>query len=86
MVGCFLSVASGGSGPDLLRCLQPAQSVFASIVQPGRHHLLQEFHALLGGLPLPGYPERTSLLLLPLSTYRDKTSEQKNQTASAVTT
>ena len=59
--------------PDLLRCLQSGQSVFASVIPPGRHHLPQEFHALLllGGLPLPGYPERTSLLLLPLSTHRD---------------
>ena len=56
---------------DLLRCLQSAQFSFASVVPPGRHHLPQEFHALLGDLPLPGYLERTSLLLLPLSTYRD---------------
>ena len=71
MVSCFLSVAYDGSVTDLLRCLQSGQSVFASIVPPGRHYLLQEFHALLllGGLPLPGYPERTLLLLLPLSTY-----------------
>ena len=72
--------------PDLLRCLQSAQSAFASFVPPGRHHLRQEFQALLGRLALPGYPERTSLLLLPLSTYRDKTSEQRFKDASAVTT
>ena len=70
-MGCFLSVASDGLVPDLLRCLQSAQSAFASIIPPGRHHLSQEFHALLGGLPLPGYLERTSHLLLPLSTHRD---------------
>ena len=67
-MGCFLSVASSGLLPDLLRCLQSAQSAFASFVRPGRHHLPKESHALLGDLPLPGYPERTSLLLLPLST------------------
>ena len=71
MVGCFLSVASGGLVLDLLRCLQSAQSAFASIVPPGRHHLPQVFDALFRGLSLPGYAERTSLLLLPLSTYRD---------------
>ena len=63
MVGCFLSVASGGSVPDLLRCLQSAQSSFASIVPPRRHHLPQESHALLGGLPLPGHPESTPHVL-----------------------
>ena len=73
MVGCFLTGVSGGLGTDLLRCLQSAQSVIASIISPGRHRLPQELHALLppGGLPLPGYPERTSLLMVPLSTYRD---------------
>ena len=75
MVGCFLSVVSGGLVSNLLRCLQYVQSVFASIVPPGRHHLPQEFHALLGGLPLPGSPGRTSLLLLPLSTYIDSSPE-----------
>ena len=70
-MGCFLSIAFGGLVPDLLRCLQSAQSAFASNVPPGRHHLPQEFHALLEGLPLPGYPERKLLLLLPLSTYSD---------------
>ena len=73
MVGIFLTAVSDGSVPDILRCLQFEQSVLALVVLSGRHHLPQEFHALLllGSLPLPGYPERTSLLLLPLSTYRD---------------
>ena len=71
MVGCFLYVASDESVPDILRRLQCAQSVFTSFVPFERHHLPQDFHALLKSLPLPDYPGSTSLIVLPLSTYRD---------------
>ena len=63
---CYLTAVTGGSTPDLLRCLQSEQSELTSIVLPGRHPLPQEFHVLLllVGFPLPEYPERTSLQLL----------------------
>ena len=63
---CYLTAVTGGSTPDLLRCLQSEQSGLALIVSPGRHPLPQEFHVLLllVGFPLPEYPERTSLHLL----------------------
>ena len=51
----------------------------ASTALPGSHHLSLEFHALLGGLSLPGNPERIPqlLVLLILSTHRDRASEKE---------
>ena len=58
--------------PDSQRYSPSVRATPASARSSGPHHLPLEFYVLLGGPPLPGNPEMTSLPLPLLATHRDR--------------